>query len=686
MPRFKLLFIRSVLLLLVAVVIPPAASAYALETVTLQLKWTHAFQFAGYYAAQEKGFYREAGLNVRFLEAGPGIDPVESVLTGKAEFGVGTSNLLLARKAGKPVVVLAVVFQHSPLVLMARSTRPGATLDIRDLAGKRIMIEPQSDELIAYLKQEGVNPQKLIQIPHSFQPNDLIEGRVDAMSAYVSNEPYFLDKARFTYQTFTPRTAGIDFYGDNLFTTEKQLQTKPERVRAFREASLRGWQYAMEHPEEIATLLAERYPQRHSRDFYLYEAKHMAALLRTDLIEVGYMNRGRWRHIADTYADLGLLPRGYSLDGFLYEPNKSVDLTKLTIALVLLAAVSAFAAYVYRINRRLTEALAASKNAEEQVRHLALHDPLTQLPNRALFADRLRQAQIKAKRNSRALAVMFVDLDNFKAVNDSLGHECGDQLLCQVAEQMRELLRESDTVARLGGDEFAVLLPSINAAQDVRAVAEKILAACTQTLSSPSGEQLIVTCSIGIAIYPEHGESERELLHAADEAMYRAKHAGRNAIMVAESLDLSSERSLVRLLWRTDYQCGNAAIDQEHRLLFSLANSLLDQFAQPQLHMQSVTTTLDRLQQHVLTHFQNEEALLKDKGYPDLDEHCRQHAKLIDQWQTLRAQLDSEGATLGEIIEYLAIKMVQEHLIEQDRKYFDLMISAADRQSLCLPE
>ena len=136
--------------------------AQALETVSLQLKWSHAFQFAGYYAALEQGYYREAGLDVRLLEAGPGLDPLESVLSGQAQYGVGTSSLLLARAAGQPVVVLAVVFQHSPLVLVARQdlTRPG-TQGIHDLVGKRVMIEPQSDELVAYLKQEGINLDRL---------------------------------------------------------------------------------------------------------------------------------------------------------------------------------------------------------------------------------------------------------------------------------------------------------------------------------------------------------------------------------------------------------------------------------------------------------------------------------------------------------------------------------------------
>ena len=170
----------------VALMLFLAQPAMALEKIALQLKWTHAFQFAGYYAAAAKGYYREAGLDVELREAEPGSDPLLAVLDGKAQYGVGTSSLLLARKAGQPVVVLAVIFQHSPLVLISRENRN--TQGIHDLIGGKLMIEPQSDELLAYLKQEGIPLERISLLPHSFNPQDLIDRKVDAISAYVTNE------------------------------------------------------------------------------------------------------------------------------------------------------------------------------------------------------------------------------------------------------------------------------------------------------------------------------------------------------------------------------------------------------------------------------------------------------------------------------------------------------------------
>lgn len=174
------------------------------------------------------------------------------------------------------------------------------------------------------------------------------------------------------------------------------------------------------------------------------------------------------------------------------------------------------------------------KAAEAQMHNLAHYDPLTGLPNRILLADRLQQAIAAARREKSHMALMFIDLDKFKPINDTLGHYIGDLMLKEVAKRMLECLRESDTAARIGGDEFVVLLPLIEAEPDALAVAEKI----RQALYLPfeiAGHDLNISSSIGIAVYPEHGLDEKSLLHNADIAMYYAKAAGRNCVMIFES-------------------------------------------------------------------------------------------------------------------------------------------------------
>ena len=171
------------------------------------------------------------------------------------------------------------------------------------------------------------------------------------------------------------------------------------------------------------------------------------------------------------------------------------------------------------------------KLSQEQVQHLAHHDTLTGLPNRTLLNDRLRQALATARRDKSRLALIFLDLDKFKPINDTYGHHIGDLVLKAASKRMQECVRESDTVARFGGDEFMVLLPEIGGEHDARGVAEKI----RQALSRPfhiAEHQFEISSSLGIAIYPQHGKNEIQLIKCADMAMYYAKSAGRNTVKV----------------------------------------------------------------------------------------------------------------------------------------------------------
>jgi diguanylate cyclase (GGDEF)-like protein/PAS domain S-box-containing protein len=167
------------------------------------------------------------------------------------------------------------------------------------------------------------------------------------------------------------------------------------------------------------------------------------------------------------------------------------------------------------------------KEAELKIEMLAHYDMLTKLPNRALFADRLQHALQIADRSHRKVGLMFLDLDKFKAINDTLGHLAGDQLLQSVAERLSRCVRQSDTVCRQGGDEFMILLEEINSPLDIEGVAQKI--ALEMSVPHPLGEEArIVSFSIGAAIYPDHAIDSEKLSQCADQAMYQAKEAGRN--------------------------------------------------------------------------------------------------------------------------------------------------------------
>lgn len=178
--------------------------------------------------------------------------------------------------------------------------------------------------------------------------------------------------------------------------------------------------------------------------------------------------------------------------------------------------------------------ITAYKKAQEAVQYMAYHDSLTGLPNRILFSDRLTMAIVNATRNKQRIAVMMLDLDRFKDVNDTLGHDVGDRLLKAVADRLLDTVRKSDTVARMGGDEFLLVLPEINTVNDTIVVSDKIMEAFRRPFSTSSHE-LFITCSVGMAIYPEHGTDPEVLIRNADTAMYRVKHLGRNGYRLCDT-------------------------------------------------------------------------------------------------------------------------------------------------------
>lgn len=497
---------------------------YALEKVALQLKWSHAYQFAGYYVAKELGYYQAAGLEVDIRPLQPNIDVVQEVVAGRANYGTGTSGLLLARQNGMPVMVLATVFQHTPYVLIAKKFKEGQS--IKDLDDKPILLRRLSDELFVYLQREHVVLSKLNAAASEMDTvEQLVSGKVAAISGYVSNEPYQLLEKGFPYQIYSPRSIGIDMYGDNLFTSNAEQDKYPDRTERFRIASLQGWEYALNHPAETLQII-QKYAPHESIKKLQFEAEQINPLIKADLVPVGFMNQARWQQTVKIYQEAGTLRPNFSIDGFVYEPNPKKDVSMVYGALLLtviaLFLVGSVVYYIWRLNQRLRHSLL-------QVQHLANHDVLTGLPNRALFVDRLQRAILKARREKSLFALLYIDIDHFKQINDQYGHAAGDEVLKACCNRMMASIRDSDSLGRLGGDEFVVLLEDLRDPQDALEIAKKFQAAVSLGVSA-SGEQIATSVSIGIAVFPLDSDSAEGLFKRADAAMYRSKQTGRNSI------------------------------------------------------------------------------------------------------------------------------------------------------------
>jgi len=355
--------------------IAPLAQAAGPERISIQLKWKHQFQFAGYYAALEKGFYADEGLDVRLIEGGPGRAPVEKLLDGEVNYAVADAGAVLYRAEGKPVVMLASIFQHSPQVIYVR-----ADAGIRtpaDLRGRRVMLQQGflTIEVLAMLQHFGIHEQDFTRQPIG-SIEDLVAGRTDAFPGYSANEAFLLDQLGVPFRMFRPMDYGIDFYGDTLVTSEAELQQHPDQVAAFRRATIRGWEYALEHIEEIVDIIRRKYDtQQKSRAHLMFEANAIRHLMMPDVVPVGLSNPKRWQEVAATFRQQGLLDGEVDWDGFLYQPKPGfLDFVKerslsLAAGLALLLLLM-FVVYIVQLRRSVRARTAELDSAYQEFKSI----------------------------------------------------------------------------------------------------------------------------------------------------------------------------------------------------------------------------------------------------------------------------------------------------------------------------
>ena len=519
-----------------AILLSPSQLAAA-EPLKLQLRWLHQFQFAGYYMALEKGYYRQAGLDVEILQGGPHAPkPIDVLLAGEVDFAISNSGLVITRMEGEPVVALAAIMQTSPIVWIVRAD--SGIYSPHDLAGKRVMLmpHPESTELLITLAREGIDLNRLEVQQTSFNLQDLIDGKTDAYDGYSTNEPFWLKQQGVDYRLIIPREYGVNYYNDVLATRQAVLDQRPQDVEAFVQASLAGWQYALDHIEESVQLIHRHYAPNKSLEHLRFEAEELKKLIMPELVQLGHMNPGRWETIARNYAELGLAKGPVELDGFIYSQQPTTDYRLLyrvlagsLLSLLVLAGVALRFAHLTRRLRHEIELrrLAESEllNSNQQLEIMANTDLLTGQLTRRKFEEVVNKEIKRAERYGFPLSLVFLDIDHFKQINDEHGHEVGDRVLSAMAWRIKAQLRESDSLCRWGGEEFIVLMPHIDLDQ-VCALAEKLRAMLAAT---PLIDDIQVTASFGVAQW-QPGQDLGTLMQRADKMLYRAKQLGRNRV------------------------------------------------------------------------------------------------------------------------------------------------------------
>lgn len=277
----------------------PVSSTTELTPVTVQLSWSHQSQFAGFYAAEQQGYFEEEGLEVSFVEGGPEVDFIAPVAEGKAQFGIAQpADLILARAEGKPLRSIAVIFRRSPIVFLSLAdsgiTRP------QDFVGKKIRTAVTMDQTLqATMMKVGITPDQyeLVYLPSDV--DQFASGEVPIWAGYINVFALEVQRAGYKLNIVSPDDYGIHFYGDVLITTDDLILKNPDLVQRFVRATLKGWTYALENPEDIGT-----YVQKYKQDADPgLEADKMIAsipLVNTGEDFIGWMKPEAWEAMAET--------------------------------------------------------------------------------------------------------------------------------------------------------------------------------------------------------------------------------------------------------------------------------------------------------------------------------------------------------------------------------------------------
>ncbi|MBO1925034.1 diguanylate cyclase [Thiomicrorhabdus sp. 6S3-12] len=274
-----------------------------LTPVKVQLNWHHQFQFAGFYAAIQQGYYHQSGLDVELLPWSPGVSTAQQVEDGKADFGISVSSVLIDIAKGKDLQMVMTSFQYSPLVLLSHFP----LTDLEQFAGKTVM--HNGGIQVKSLLANSTLPKSLMpkEVYSSGNLQDFIDGKVDFYGAYVSNEPFILRNMRVPFYTVDPKRYGIQSYSGLVFTSSALARTQPDLVEKFRKATIKGWEFAIAHPQEVINYLIQHYPVDKSQSDLLNEAKSLKEFVQVGSTPIGHLDQLKILAILSDALNLGII-------------------------------------------------------------------------------------------------------------------------------------------------------------------------------------------------------------------------------------------------------------------------------------------------------------------------------------------------------------------------------------------
>ena len=611
------------------------------KKITLQLNWLNQFQFAGYYMAKEKGFYKDVNLDVQIKESNFNTDVVKEIETKNADFAVGRSSLIIEKINGKDIVALCAIYQESPLILLVK--KDSNITSVKDLRNKKIMITPDarySAPVLAMLSANELTINDFRIQKHSFDINDLINRKTDAMASYISNEPILLNEKGIEYTIFNPKDFGFDLYSDILFSSSEYIKNNPKITKDFYEASLKGWKYAFENLAETAEIIYSKYNTQNKTFTHLVkEGEVLKKLAYTGNNELGDFNDNKLKNIANVFKLFGLVNKDLDLKEFIYKENKpkiiNLEISKQEKNIIITILISLFLIFsliiillrknsqtkkllqtvinssddlIYYKDSKLRyigcnksfENLLAKKESEiigkndfelfeedlakvfrredfevldennlitsnewiifghkriffqtkripfiyknkkigilgiarditglyeiqEKLKKQTYYDELTKIFNRKAYNERIQEKFDLFDRYDTNFTIAMYDIDDFKKINDTYGHDIGDKVLVEITNEVKSIIRKTDFLFRVGGEEFVIIFDKISLDESYD-IAEKIRINISK-MQIIENEKITISMGITQAIANDNPQS---IYERVDKLMYQSKRNNKN--------------------------------------------------------------------------------------------------------------------------------------------------------------
>jgi diguanylate cyclase (GGDEF)-like protein/PAS domain S-box-containing protein len=611
------------------------------KKITLQLNWLNQFQFAGYYMAKEKGFYKDVNLDVQIKESNFNTDVIKEIESKNADFAVGRSSLIIEKINGKDIVALCAIYQESPLILLVK--KDSNITSVKDLRNKKIMITPDarySAPVLAMLSANELTINDFRIQKHSFDINDLINRKTDAMASYISNEPILLNEKGIEYTIFNPKDFGFDLYSDILFSSSEYIKNNPKITKDFYEASLKGWKYAFENLAETAEIIYSKYNTQNKTFTHLVkEGEVLKKLAYTGNNELGDFNDNKLKNIANVFKLFGLVNKDLDLKEFIYKENKpkiiNLEISKQEKNIIITILISLFLIFsliiillrknsqtkkllqtvinssddlIYYKDSKLRyigcnksfENLLAKKESEiigkndfelfeedlakvfrredfevldennlitsnewiifghkriffqtkripfiyknkkigilgiarditglyeiqEKLKKQTYYDELTKIFNRKAYNERIQEKFDLFDRYDTNFTIAMYDIDDFKKINDTYGHDIGDKVLVEITNEVKSIIRKTDFLFRVGGEEFVIIFDKISLDESYD-IAEKIRINISK-MQIIENEKITISMGITQAIANDNPQS---IYERVDKLMYQSKRNNKN--------------------------------------------------------------------------------------------------------------------------------------------------------------